>query len=551
MGNASKKNQNKIERNQDYQKLEARIARIESYLNLKPIGEQDNQNVTKFLPENISEATDNLEFRIGQFWFAKAGIIALAIGIVFLLTLPYKNLPAALPSIIGYLIVTSILTLSYVWRKSYEFLSRYLLGGSLLLLYFATMRLHFFSSEPAIQNHTIFVSLLLLCVIFAIFISIRIRSVYLTGLSITLGYFTTLISESPLPLFLLLIFFSLISTYLKLKCEWNGTYILGIILAYFAHFLWFIGNPIMGHSLQLKVSPLFNVLFIPVYAIIFAQGNLFRNKNIPENNTVILTTFLNCFGCYGLFLLITVTKFNQYLFFQHISLSIIFLSLSIIFWIKERSKFSTFFYSILAYIALSVSIIAEYKIPDSFILLCWQSLLVISTALWFRSKIIVLANFLIFIIIFLSYLTLVSKAGPISLSFGIVALISARITNWQRHRLELKTEFMRNAYLTSAFFSIPYGLYHSVPKPYVSLAWIGVALFYYIVSIILKNKKYRWMALMTLIITLIYILIIGIIQLTPVFRIISFLVLGLVLLTISVLYTRQKMKKSEEREQNS
>ena len=70
-----------------------------------------------------------------------------------------------------------------------------------------------------------------------------------------------------------------------------------------------------------------------------------------------------------------------------------------------------------------MAIIAGFDKPDFFILLCWQSLLVVALALLYRSKIIVMANFFIFLIIFLSYLFTAEKVGGISISFGVVALL--------------------------------------------------------------------------------------------------------------------------------
>ena len=129
-----------------------------------------------------------------------------------------------------------------------------------------------------------------------------------------------------------------------------------------------------------------------------------------------------------------------------------------------------------------------------------------------------------------------------SLIFGFVALVSARILNWKKERLELKTELMRNLYLTSAFIMFPYALYHTVPEGYVSLSWVGVAGLYYLLSLILKNKKYRWMALLTFILTALYLLLIGTINFDPVFRLISFIVLGTTLIIVSLLYTKVKNK---------
>jgi uncharacterized membrane protein len=171
---------------------------------------------------------------------------------------------------------------------------------------------------------------------------------------------------------------------------------------------------------------------------------------------------------------------------------------------------------------------------------------VITTAVWFRSKFIVLANFIIFSIIFISYLILEGSVDLVSLSFGIVALVSARLLNWKKEKLELKTELMRNLYLTAAFIMFPYALYHAVPAGYVGLSWVGVAGLYYLLSIILKNKKYRWMALLTFILTALYLLLIGTINYDPVFRLISFIVLGSALIIVSLLYTKFNNKRQKQ-----
>jgi len=93
---------------------------------------------------------------------------------------------------------------------------------------------------------------------------------------------------------------------------------------------------------------------------------------------------------------------------------------------------------------------------------------------------------------------------------------------------------------------IPYSLYQIVPAGYISLSWVAVALFYYMLSMFLNNKKYRWMALFTLLLTVVYILIIGIAKLDPVYRIISFIVLGIVLLGLSIAYTKVKTKRDKK-----
>jgi uncharacterized membrane protein len=542
--NNSSENENGYSVHKYLKNLENRISQIETHLNIIPLTEDENNHLNTSSSAKVTQKDESLEFRIGQYWLPKVGIIVLAIGIIFLLTFPYENLSPITPSLFGYGLAAGILGLSYYWRESFSFISRYLLGGGLVLLYFSTLRLYFFSQQPVLTNLNIELVLLLFIVAVNLFISVRRKSVYLVGVNLTLGYITAIVSNQPYFIFISLVLFSAASVYYKLKYKWYYLIIINILLTYFTHFIWFINNPIMGNELQLVSTHEINLIFILIYAALFAGGNLFRPKELPEDDILIVSTIINCFGSFALFSLVTLTTVKTNQSFYFVFASLIFLLISIVFWRREKSKYSTFFYCILGFTTLSVALISGFAKPDFFIWLCWQSLLVAIAGIWFRSKIIISANIFIFILIFLSYLLYTNNIGLVSISFGLVALFSARIINWQTKRLEIKTELMRNLYLAAAFIAFPYTLYHSIPADYISLSWIGVALVYYLLSLTLNNKKYRWMALLTLLLSVLYIFIIGIIQFEPIYRIISFLVLGVVLLIISLVYTRIRTKSN-------
>lgn len=537
---------NEIRLNHELKNLQDRIKRIEEHLNLQPFINFLSEDKQSTISEEPKISSENLEFRIGQYWLAKSGIIILAIGIAFLLTFPYENLPKALPSILGYVLVSVLFVISHLWQKPLAHISGYLMGGALILLYFTTLRLHFFSDVPAVDNRNLEIALLSLVVVTDLGVSAYKKSIFLTGISLTLGYITAIIGDSAYFLFFLSTILAATSVYFKIKHQWHSLYLYCIMLTYFIHFLWFLNNPLLNKPMAFVSSPDANLYFLIIYALIFAFGNLFRDKNIAEDNPLVMMTFFNCAGSIGLLLIISVFKFQHHIFTSHLTASIIFLLLSVAFWLKEKSKVSTFFYAICGYGMLSVAIVSQFENPEFFIWLSWQSLLVISTAIWYRSKFIIGANFIIFITIFISFLSLSAAINFTSLSFAFVAMISARILNWQKNRLELKTEIMRNAYLASTFFMFPYSLYHLVPEKFVSLSWISVALLYYILSRLLQNRKYRWMALATLLLTVSYTLGVGIIRLDPGYRIVSFIVLGLVLLATSLIYTKVRNKSSTE-----
>ena len=522
--------------------LEKRISKIEDYLNLEVEPVTEPAIITESGNIEYHDKEEELEYKIGQFWLAKAGIIVLVIGITFFLTFPYKNLPSFFPPIFGYIISAAIYGFSIYCIKNYSYICGYLLGGSLTLLFFTTLRLHFFSQSVIINNISPELILLLLVVVFSLIISVGKRSIYLTGLSIAFGYITAIVSDNSYFLFITVILISSLIVFLKIKYNWEYLIHFGIILTYFTHFIWFLNNPLVGKAIQTITSPELNLIFVLLYAAVFASGNILGENKEAEKTPSIISSFMNVIGAYSLMFIITLSMIKEGITIYHLLASILFLIIAVIFWTKTESKYSTFIYAMLGYLALSSAIVFQFSSPNFFIYLCWQSLLVVSTAVWFKSKYIVLANFIIYVIIFIAYLAMEGKISIVSISYGIVALLSARILNWKKDRLSLKTEQMRNAYLVTALFIIPYSLYHAIPEGWVSISWIAVAILYYIMSLILKNKKYRWMALLTLLLTLGYVFIIGITSSDPTYKIVSFVVLGAVMIIVSLLYT--KFKKS-------
>jgi len=225
---------------QRLENLEKRISQIESHLQIEEPLEPLSLESTE---EIIEEEKESLEFRVGEFWFAKVGIIILAVAIIFSLTLPYKNFSPVIPSLIGYLIVGLIFGVSHYIKKSFEFVSRYLFEGGLLLLYFSTYRLYFFSPVPAISSISIELALLLIVVCINLFISLRRNSVYLTALNVTLGYITAITSGNAYFIFAVVTLLSVFTVFLKIKYGWNNLLIWGIVLTYLTHFIWAINNP--------------------------------------------------------------------------------------------------------------------------------------------------------------------------------------------------------------------------------------------------------------------------------------------------------------------
>ena len=73
---------------------------------------------------------------------------------------------------------------------------------------------------------------------------------------------------------------------------------------------------------------------------------------------------------------------------------------------KSEWKFAAPLYAIYSFVMLSVSVYGYYKLPNAFFMLSVESLLVVSMALWFRSKFIVIMNGILYILLLVTYLSM-------------------------------------------------------------------------------------------------------------------------------------------------
>ena len=526
-----------------FRRVEERLERIETYLDIKPEAEPvPAEGVASDVGQNADG--EALEFELGQNWFAKLGIVVVAIGFAFALTFPYNGLPPALPGIVGVLIAVAVFSLAHIWRSSFVLVSSYLRGAALALLYFSALRLSFFGQETAIVPGSVAaISLMIAVTAITTFVSLRRGSAYLTALALSMGYVTLIVADNTLFTLGGLTVLAVFVAFLGNRFEWGGIILYGIVLTYLTDILWAFNNPLLGHRIAANNSTPANIIFLLLYAVIFAVGTILRKDRATESGTTISSGFLNGGGAYGVLLLLTLIAFRDMTMPAHLLACAVLLVLATTFWIREESKYSTFVYAMLGYSALSVAILKASTPPGVFVWLSLQSIVVVVTAIWFRSRFIVVANFFIYLCIMAGYLFTAPQESGISLVFGFVGLLSARILNWQRDRLELKTELMRNAYLALAFLVFPYALYHLVPEGYIALSWVGIAMFYYIMNLLVRKQKYRWMGHLTLVLTVFYVVFVGLRQLEPTYRIVSLLVLGVVLIAVSLFFTRLKSRK--------
>jgi hypothetical protein len=525
--------------------LEARVSKLEKNQEAIQVFSSDEKAPRDY--DQIQEKKDevSLEFRIGQYWLAQVGAIVLLIGTAFFISYPLPGFPPLIAIIFGYSAVSGLLILSLSWRKTYKYLSQILFGGSLVLLYFATLRLHFISEHPVLRQKSLGLILLVIVLFIDLFLSIRKKSEVLAAIILVLFYITSLFGDTAPITFSLIIITSAISAYLLLSYNWRMLAAMSVILAYAGHLVWLFNNPLIGRPFQARSSPDGNWIYLIAYGTVFAIAAVIQEK---KQTNVVFDTLFSVFNGSGFFVIGLVNVLNYYRSEENLFgflTAIFFISLALLTRKIVTKANSASIYACFGFIALTISIFAQFSSPDYFIWLGWQSLLVIVIAIWFRSRIIVLANISIYSGIYLWYLLTVPSNNLVNLSYAIAALLSARILNWKKTRLELKTDLIRNLYLASAFIIVLYGLEHAVPDKFVSLSWLGASFLYFAISLILKNKKYRWMAILTIFAAVIHVFVIDLSRFGPGFRVILFVVVGIMLVLFSLAYAWYRRKNTE------
>jgi len=306
-----------------------------------------------------------------------------------------------------------------------------------------------------------------------------------------------------------------------------------------------LNNPFITHQAEFREHHDFGFIYLIATGFIFSLLAILPKKENISNDILIFTLIWNGLGFTTLLALTVFTylSVNYVLIFSLIS----FFSLAYAVIIHMRSflKISASIYAVYGFIAMSVAIYGIFLLPKAYSLLAIQSFLVVSMALWFRSRFIVVINTLLYLLLLIFYLKDPVSYNSANFSFMLVAFITARVINWKKDRLNLKTEFLRNLYLIAGFTMTLIAFYHVAPESLVSVSWIFAAILFFLLGYLIKKIKYRWLAIAALVASAINMLMVDMSDINIESRIFIFLLLGIISISVSILYTKYLKKKKE------
>jgi len=533
------------------QSLEMRLSGIEARLGTGKIAEVDarpekfSENTVTSSPEDETAELDEavIESRIGEHGLAWLGSLVLFFGIIFLMTFTTSLGYPVLSCVLGYGASTGVFILAYFLRRSFPHLVFMLNISGHLLLYYSTLRLYFFSVPPVVPVKGIGLLLIFIVIGIQLFFALKEKSELRTGIAMVLAVATALIGDQMNITLPLLTLIAASSFYFFVRYSWWRLTLVLLLLVYLSHLLWLMNNPLLGHPFEMVSPKLYSSVYLFITGAIFACTALVRrNQMEPQKgvNAMILVNAL-CFSV--VILIVTLLFFENKFAGMFGAITIFCLAFSVLLKLLTKSRFTPSFFACFGFMALSVSVYGMVHLPAAYFWLTLQSFLVVSMALWFRSRIIVVANAFLYLGLLVIYLSFSPSIDRVNFCFAFVAFATARILNWKRERLTLTTDLMRNMYLIILFFTMLFAFYHAIPGHYITLSWTAVAAAYFILSMILHNIKYRWMAIGTILVTVVYLFLVDLAHLSVGYRVVAFLFLAVISFSASLYYTKRIKKK--------
>ncbi len=519
--------------------LEKRLSNIESILRIEWLGGKENPE-----PGTDEEyEVGNAESNIVEYGLAWLGSIVFLFGIIFLMSYTESLGYLVLSKVIAYFFALLLIAVSYFLRQSFPILVNVLKIISPLLLYYITIRLHFFTEEPLISQKGIVLVFLFVIIGMQLYEAIRKKSEFLGVIAVALSIATAIISDSTYITFLILTMTAIGTHLLFYGKLWWRLHIFSLFVVYLGHLMWLFHNPIMGHKMGIVELPQYNIMFLFGYGIIYSFSIFIPKEKLESNAVLVSISLWNALG-FSLLLLMIIPSFYKETYVMIFSAITCYAILfSVILKLKSSRNFAPATYACFGFVAFSIALFGYLGLPNAYFLLVLQSLIVVSLALWYRSKIIVVANTFLFVSILLIYLITSESIDAINFAFAITAIATARILGWQKERLTLQTDIFRNIYLVIATFMILYGLNQALPSQYVTFAWTGVAIGFFLLSILLRNIKYRYLSIFVIVVTAGHLFFIDLGQMATGFRVIAFLAFSIISIGVSLYYTKRIRNK--------
>ncbi|NPC87138.1 DUF2339 domain-containing protein, partial [Pyxidicoccus fallax] len=222
----------------------------------------------------------DLEAHLGTYWLSRVGIVALIIGIAYLITYRFGELGMLARVVAGYVLSAGLAAFGLWLSRRLELFGRIVFGGGLALAYFVTYALHFLPSVRVIESQMLALVLLALVVVGIVVIAHRMHSETVAGIALFLGLHTGMLSEITT--------FTLMSTtllaagalFFLVKNRWVIVPLSSLVAVYSTHVVWALRDDGVAPGAPAQERLLLSLGFLVLYFVLFSVALLTHPREL-------------------------------------------------------------------------------------------------------------------------------------------------------------------------------------------------------------------------------------------------------------------------------
>ncbi len=206
----------------------------------KEVVSHDYEEASQGLETIEEKGKEGFEFIFGKYWLNRLGIVLFVLGVSFFIGYTFKYLNAFTKILIGYILSAAF----FAWgnflekREKYIRISWGILGGAWGLLYLTTYAMYYIEATKIIQSPLVELWLLAIASFVAITYNLKYRSWIVTSITFLLAFITAGLGGIEYSTIIYCAFLVGSIAYLSYKLNWYIFLLLGICGTYVTYMYW-------------------------------------------------------------------------------------------------------------------------------------------------------------------------------------------------------------------------------------------------------------------------------------------------------------------------
>ena len=521
--------------------LEARLARLEGTGAAHPTLAPPPPAVA---PLAAPPERRDLEAHLGTYWLSRLGIVALIIGIAYLITYHFGELGVLARVGAGYLLSAGLGAFGLWLARRNPLFGRIVFGGGLALAYFVTYALHFIPAVRVIDSEVLALVLLAGFVVAIVTIAHRMQSETVAGIALFLGLHTGMLSDITA--------FTLLSTtmlaagalFFLVRNRWVIVPLSSLVAVYSTHVVWAVRTGHMAPGAPEDDRLLLSLGFLALYFLLFSVALLVRPRDLPVRASLAFT-LLNWVGLTSLGAYEVAQEQDSHLFGFLLVVALAHGAGAVVSRLQRAPTALTHAYLALTAVTFALAMPARYD--DVALVAAWTvtGLVAGLAARGVESPVLRGVGVLIL------YVALGAceweTPGRLTLLIGLVVAFVLVERGGTVRVAGLPEPEARTAFTAICAAGAGLALVALVgarmPDGLVTLGWVIAAFLLFGVGFAVRERWYRLAALAVMGLALVRLVLVDVARLPPDQRVLTFILLGVMLLVVSFTYTRLRDRR--------